>query len=132
MKLTGFIKEYNDISEAINFNALLGTEIQTDQELKNIITYLKQGYLLLSWMGYFIDFNSKELIAPDSYYTDGIWVWPAYLPYYVNRYPNFILDPAFKAHLKNRNFTFDITADFEINRRTYEDELSKKLGGIHF
>ncbi|CAM1353278.1 hypothetical protein [Tenacibaculum halocynthiae] len=55
-------------------------------------------------MGYFINFENDELIFPDSYYTDGVFICPSYLPYYLKKYPNFKLEEGFISHLISVNY----------------------------
>ena len=127
MKLTGFIKEYNSIKEAVSLNDLFTNTFESNDNVEGIIKYLNSGVLLMGWMGYFIDVKTKKLIAPDSYYTDGIWVWPSYLPYYLEMYPSMEIDPDFMAHLKNRNFELMVDERFESQKNMLEKELSERL-----
>jgi hypothetical protein len=128
MKYIGFVKEYNNIKEASSLEELISEKTLDTGETEKVIDYLKQGKLLLAWMGYFIDIKSKELIAPDSYYSDGIWVWPAYLPYYLNKY-KMKLDQEFLDHIRDNNFVIEVSEQFNKKKASLEQELSTKLGG---
>lgn len=66
------------------------------EEKSKIIDYLHDGILLTACCG-----TSDDIIHPEngvagvpSFYTDGKWVWPGDLVYYVNRY-NLALDLVF-------------------------------------
>ena len=95
MRPVGFIYELNQIRAARPFEEYRGAIYRDLDATEEIVTYLNNGKLIFAWMGYFIDFKTKEPIAPDAYYTDGVWVWPGYLSYYLNRHSNFILDKEF-------------------------------------
>lgn len=127
MKLTGFIKEHNEFKEAKAFEELLGEASSLDYDVQKVIHYLRSGKLLLAWMGYFFDIKTKKPIAPDSYYTDGLWVWPAYFPYYLENYPLYSIDPDFLAHMIDKNFELTIDNNFEANRDRMEEELYNKF-----
>ncbi|MFM7858740.1 MAG: hypothetical protein ACKO96_44165, partial [Flammeovirgaceae bacterium] len=72
MKYIGFIKEHNKIVEAISYSEVVHTKNDNNQILiEKVLNYLNSGSLIFSWMGYFIDFDNKTLIAPDSYYSYG-------------------------------------------------------------
>ena len=127
MKLVGFIKEYNQIKEAISLTELVSDNSELYTNSEKVINYLNNGVLLLGWMGYFIDVKSKKLIAPDSYHTDGIWVWPSYYTYYLEMYPFIKINPEFLAHMEGRNFEMNVDANFDNRKIKKEEELSLKL-----
>lgn len=127
MKLAGFIKEHNCIKEAVGLNELITNPSESYPNIEKVIKYLNSGALILAWMGYFIDEKKKILIAPDSYYTDGVWVWPAYLPYYLGVYPFLKLDPNFLSHIENQKFELKVDEKFENQKNVLEKELSEKL-----
>ena len=128
MKLIGFIKEYNNVKNAVSLeNALF---VQNDSFQKNkekVIEYLKQGELLLAWMGYFFDYHTREPIAPDSYFTDGVWVWPSYFPYYLEKYPNMYVDDSFLDYLISKDFNFKLNKEFIKNKNIYENQFAALL-----
>lgn len=130
MKLIGFIKEYNNLDEGIALDTLLDSKATAINDTEKVLDYLNQGILLLGWMGYFIDVRTKELIAPDSYFTDGVWVWPSYFPYYLKKYPSMQVDKEFITYLNAKSFDFKIDIDFDQNRNAYESALSSRLNSI--
>ena len=79
--------------------------------------------LVFGWMHYVSDPQTGKLITPHEYYTDGEWVWPAYLPHYLGtrslgaHYANFV------AHARDCRFVLvSKTALAAI-----EEELSRLL-----
>lgn len=129
MKYIGFIKEHNNIKEAIPFEKAIGGEFYEESTLAKIIEYLNSGVLLLSWMGYFTDFRTNGLIAPDSYFTDGIWVWPSHLPYYLKKHPNMILDKDFIEYLSSKQFKMNFENEFLKHKTELEKDFRDKLNG---
>ena len=127
MKLVGFIKEYNDVEGASCLDDLLDSNRCIEVDVEKILQYISQGVLLSCWMGYFIDVRTKELIAPDSYFTDGTWVWPAYFPYYLRSHPFMPIDKEFIEDLKSKNYHFALADEFKGHENEYEMELDKML-----
>jgi hypothetical protein len=123
MKYVGFIKEYNIIDSAKPLHDVIKYHDDRPDYL-DIINYLKDGILAFAWMGYFVDIETKALIATDSYFTDGLWVWPAYLPYYLSKYPDMHLDHDFVEYLRLKNYEITV-CEFEMAR--IENEISIKL-----
>ena len=124
MKYIGFIKEHNLINEAVPLNDLIKSDLLNHSDLiHKCIEYLNSGVLVFGWMGYFMDLETNKPIAPDSYYTDGIWIWPAYFSYYLIKYPNYPIDSDFIEYILNlkKETVFNIDLD------AIETELSLKL-----
>ena len=67
MKYVGFIKEYNIIDSAKPLQDVIKYH-DVKPDYLDIINYLKDGILAFAWMGYFVDIETKALIAPDSYF----------------------------------------------------------------
>lgn len=127
MKLVGFIKEHNCIKEAVAFEELVINGAMPSINSEKIVNYLNSGTLLLAWMGYFVDKKTKKLIGPDSYYTDGIWIWPSYFSYYLEMHPSMKIDPDFLSYVENKNFKLRMDDKFESQKDKLEKELSEKL-----
>jgi hypothetical protein len=125
MKLLGFIKEYNDLKESVTLDDFLHSTSPVEKDTEKMLDYLNKGVLVLGWMGYFIDVKTRKPIAPDSYFTDGTWVWPSYFPYYLKMFPEIQVDQEFINYLLSKNYHFE--NDFEDRIGALEDELSKKL-----
>ena len=126
MKYIGFLKNHNDVEGATFINQTLGDVNNNIETVNKIINYLNKGVLILGWMGYIVDSENNDLIAPDAYYSDGFWVWPSYFPYYIKKHKNYILDKSFLAYLNKRNFEYDNSFVFDVSK--IEFDLSKRLG----
>jgi hypothetical protein len=125
MKYIGFLKEYNQIAEATGLQQMKQTEANHDTD--KILQYLNQGALLFAWMGYVSDIETKALISPDAYYTDGVWVWPSYFLYYLGKYPKMKIEHEFIEYLQERNYEFMIDPNFHVSRGKMERDLLHKL-----
>jgi len=106
LKYIGFIKEHDDnIAESLSFNDITRSVQANDlQELLKIVDYLERGPLLLAWMNYTYDLKTNLPIGPNSFHTDGVWVWPSYLSYYLTKFPHYPINREFVDHLYFQNF----------------------------
>jgi len=84
IKFVGIIKEHE------NFRMRIGRYIKdltasTEKEdyLDNVVFYLEHGVRVFAFLEEVFDGNI--FIAPLVFYTDGKWIWPSYLPYYLKR-----------------------------------------------
>lgn len=127
MKLIGFIKEHNNIEEAVDYSAFKEGILTNNYVVTDIISYLNSGVYLFGWMGVFMDLDNQAIISPDCYYTDGVYVWPAYFPYYIQKYPNQFIDDDFLSHVSENNFRIDETKINELTKSELERELSEEL-----
>lgn len=123
MRYIGFIKEYDNIPESFSLNSY--RKQKDDDEIENIVNYLKSGNIALSWMGVFIDIENKNFIAPQIYYTDGEWIWPAYLIYYLERDKSFNLEKEFIDSLKRKRYIPQVVSKEELSE--IENTFSRKL-----
>jgi len=126
MNYVGFIKEYDNIDEAIPYNSLFREKENNIDLTKNIIDYLNNGILFFGWMGYIKDLKDNELAVPQDYYTDGNWIWPAYFPFFLTKYTNVYIDPAFKNYLTSNKFIFKCILS-EDDKYQLELDFIKKL-----
>ncbi|UCA61229.1 hypothetical protein KB553_06780 [Chryseobacterium rhizoplanae] len=128
MRYIGFIKEYNNIPESFSLNSYRNQN-GDNNEIENIINYLKNGNIALSWMGVFIDVENKNFIAPQIYYTDGEWIWPSYLVYYLEREKSFDLGKEFIDSLKRKKYIPKIILKEELSEieNTFSQKLEKYL-----
>jgi len=129
MKLIGFIKEHNNLPEALPLKDVLGSTPNDLTIISSVIKYLNEGILVLSWMGYFMDLDNKTPVAPDSYFTDGEYVWPAYFSYYLEKYSNYKIDQEFLNHISNNHFVVDKANISSSDVTKWERNLSDKLNG---
>ncbi|SMD08375.1 hypothetical protein [Pedobacter africanus] len=127
MKYVGFIKENTNIKEAISFEDMIKSKADYDHEtLKKIKSYLSNGLLVFSWMGYTQDPIKKVFIAPDGYSTDGEWIWPDYYYYYIDNY-SIEVDREFFMHMSKVGFDLKISDKLLESQGTIEDEMQKKF-----
>ncbi|GHN01654.1 hypothetical protein WSM22_31430 [Cytophagales bacterium WSM2-2] len=104
MRLTGFLRENMNI---VCVDDIHISETPNDvQLLARIQAYLLQGKTIISFMHICVD-EQENLIGPSQIYTDGNWVWPNYLIYFLNKYQNLKIDADFIAHMVKNDFTID-------------------------
>ncbi|UPK67897.1 hypothetical protein [Chitinophaga filiformis] len=84
MKFVGIIRDHE------NFRVKGGRYIKDvtasagkEDYLDNVVFYLEHGVRVFSFLEEV--FDGGIFIAPLVFYTDGKWIWPSYLPYYLNR-----------------------------------------------
>lgn len=103
LKRQGFYREmpYGKRNDPSIFDFI--QEKENDNEEK-IINYLKQGIVLVSCGGIVNDIVKPEngIAGCPDMLTDGVWLWPGELSYYVEKY-HILLDAEFiKAMQKNK------------------------------
>jgi len=127
MKYIGFVREITNIEESVTLSELPNASVDYDEEtLKQIKNYLDSGVCIFGWMGYSEDPLTKQPIAPDGFFTDGKWVWPNYLYYYIEKYsmevnPDFILD------MQSAKFKFNPSNTLRSSLGKLELELAAKI-----
>ena len=89
--------------------------------LKKVCQYLHSAKMVIGWMGYFQGFETKEFIAPDSYLTDGVWVWPSYLSYYLNKGFHNLLNVDFLHHVRTRYYEKDDSIEVKQYMNVYKN-----------
>lgn len=108
MEYTGFIKEYDGILSNKNLSDFFNGDSLDQKIVEKIINYLSHGINVISWMHIIHDLQSNEIISEGhGVETDGSWFWPSYLPYYLKKYPNFVIENKFLNYLLNKNFAID-------------------------
>jgi hypothetical protein len=123
VRLVGFIKEHNDIEDSFPIKSYLSDDSLSESEVSSVINYLERGDIVLAWMGVFLDVETQDYIAPDCYYSDGEWVWPAYLSHYLKKYSNLKLPESFLSKALVQQKYGPITT----NLVAIEKQLSEKL-----
>jgi len=125
IKFIGFIEKHNSkVYESRKLSDLIGEKKKPKKRIE-IITYLEKGEIVISWMGYFEDNETGDILSPDCYYTDGNYIWPSYLIYYLKKYPNFKLEKQFIDYLEKSNFLFPSVSKNKI--KLLESNFSKIL-----
>jgi hypothetical protein len=125
-KTTGFVREFNDVPGSIPLLALTtGSTRLSAKNRKLLIDYMKKsGEMVFSWMGYFVEPDTGSLLGPDCYYSDGIWVWPGYLVYYVENFSEIQIEDEFIRHVVQGNAYKALT---QKEKEDIENFLSKFL-----
>ncbi|GEN69683.1 hypothetical protein [Chryseobacterium rhizosphaerae] len=129
MKYIGFIKEYNKIPESFSLNEYKSKQNYANEEKEKILHYLKKGDVILTWMGVFLDLDNNNFIGPQIYYTDGEWIWPLYLIYYLEKEIFFDLEEEFTNYLKERKYKLNILSEEKLREIEYDfsDKLERYL-----
>jgi len=125
MKLVGFIKEH-DHKLGYSFNDVMQKSLK-EYDTEAIINYLDKGVLIFGWMGYFNNLETNEPVAPLAYYTDGIWVWPSYFSYYLEKYRSITFDNNFLHYLQSKNFKFLKDPDINEKIQLFERQLNEEM-----
>ncbi|MFF7357368.1 hypothetical protein ACFZA1_32820 [Streptomyces filipinensis] len=97
LKRVGFYETSEEVNNLTRSNAA------TDEQL--IANYLSNGETLIatgSWADDLVDPHNTR-ICQYMVHTDGTWVWPSSLPYYVSRY-HIELPTDFTQHMESRNW----------------------------
>ena len=97
------------------------------EEIENICAYLNSGVVLITCCG-----TSTDVIKPEngiagtpSVLTDGKWVWPGDLEYYVRSY-RLALAPEFISDMRDNNWTVDLK-ESDLDYASIEIEGSKLI-----
>lgn len=113
MKLVGFIKEYDNIEDALPFHQMVyGSRLHPGVVRDRLNRYMAAGQKVFAWMSFCSDLETGESICPNAYYTDGVWVWPAYFKYYLEVSNSIYVAPEFLTYLENRDFMFEAPDEF--------------------
>ena len=104
LKLVGF---YRELPHGLKSGPSLGDMISTypqEEEMK-IVSYLKQGLVIIACIGRATDILSEKEIVIGSPHilTDGEWAWPNDLAYYVETY-HAKVPSAFIEYMKENNW----------------------------
>ena len=131
LKYIGFIQEYNNIPEALPYvDVFDNNHNKISNTITKIVNYLDKGYLACSCPGVIMDLNNENLLYPDAYFTDGVYIWPSYFLYYLVHYPNFKIDKEFIDYLLKKEFKYTTIGFFKKRKlRKMENYLEDKLIG---
>lgn len=105
LKKIGFFKELAhglDDGESLKDNILNKPQAYEDK----IINYLKSGIIYCNSPGLIMDVLTKndKIIGNLNILTDGVWLWPSDLSYYVEQY-HVKINEDFVDHMKKTNWT---------------------------
>lgn len=126
MKTVGFIKEHDKVKGAIPFAEFLTNRRFPERVISSLSAYLKKGTLIAGWMSHLRALDDIEEVIPSGsgYFSDGYYIWPGYLVYYLGKYQTARLDAGFLEYvLDNEHQEMNILSSKEINM--LDLELSK-------
>ena len=85
MKYVGFLQQHDACPVAEDLQTLPAgrPSLEAREAFAAVTCHQQRAAYVFGWMHYVSDPQTGELIAPHGYYTDGEWVWPAYLPHYL-------------------------------------------------
>lgn len=105
MKTIGFIKPHDKHDEAKYLSEYLEDSYENNDK-EALLNYLKKGVLCIDWMEWLFEDESDDAVSigANTCSTDGVWIWPNYLEFYLNKYSNFRLDQEFMDYvIENQN-----------------------------
>lgn len=119
----GLIKVGKSLKELQN--ETLDSFVKAHQE--SILKYLNSGNLVFAFLHYVYN-EENEPIAPLSFYSDGKWVWPSYLAYYIARGYYSLLPDEFITDIISNNFTVPLIEeeDIRLAERLYMSTYNTK------
>lgn len=106
MKIIGFISEHNDMPGSMPFASYIEMSSQalSSEKLHKVINYLETGPIVLAWMNFINDLETGEPAVPNGYHSDGQFVWPSYLAYYIKKHRAFPIDESFLEAIRSSNY----------------------------
>lgn len=120
----GFYKEmtYGSDNDS-SIKPLINTEI--DKELiDKVCRYLDSGIVIMECCGTTTDALNQDngIAGVPSLLTDGVWVWPGDLSYYVKKY-NIKLNNDFLATIMKNNFCITVDSEELLKNSIYIDDI---------
>ncbi len=106
----GFFRELHDDPSLPSIREAIRSSRHPDED--RIVAYLNAGVCLAACGGVQHDVlnpSSKRVTSPDMV-TDGVWLWPGELPYYVAVH-GVELPPEFVAHMQQNGWTVRAPSD---------------------
>jgi len=130
LKFIGFISEYNpEIANAIPYKSYFKGNAIEEMYRHKVLEYVKSAIPLAATMRGIKDLASGEFIGSDACCTDGKWVWPDYMMYYLEHKPDYMVEESFLQDLIDNNFTYDKS---KLNEEKLNFLLSKQIYGWWF
>lgn len=104
MKFVGIIKEHEGglVKIGTSINNLTILDNPPLEHLDKIVSYLENGKRVISFLHEV--FDGKTSLGALSYLTDGKWIWPSYLAYYLKRGYKSLLDNEFIKDVVKNDF----------------------------
>lgn len=119
MKFVGIISDYETGLVKIGRplkelqDERLTAVIKANALWERVLNYLNSGRLVFAFLHYVYN-EQNEPIAPLSFYSDGKWVWPSYLSYYITHGYYSLLPDDFIKDITSNNFIVPLISDEEI------------------
>ncbi|WP_151087957.1 hypothetical protein [Hymenobacter baengnokdamensis] len=131
MKLIGFIKQHDAILDAVDFLDFKKASEHNPKFIASSKLHLSRIYfrncpIVFGWMNYFKDLDTGEIIEPQSYYSDGEWIWPSYFMYYLNKFNSWGLYQDFFNSIENKKYHVNVSNEAEIEAEIVLLNLFKK------
>jgi hypothetical protein len=100
LQWVGFIAEHDPNEHAVPYADFAAQLVDAPAEaVARAVAFLQRGRVLFATMGCFRDLETGQSVAPKIYYTDGQWIWPSYLAYYLHQRQQ-LLPGNFFAHVQ--------------------------------
>jgi hypothetical protein len=115
MEFVGILKEHEGglIKNGRSLSTYPISDVKDFEDIDNIINYLENGTILVAFLHWVNDAHNNP-IAPMTIYTDGKWLWPSYLVYYLRQHYYSLLPNEFIDDIKNNKFIAPVLTRFEI------------------
>lgn len=105
VKFIGFLKEkIPNTSNSLNLSDYIDSSYRfsINSNRDKIIRYLDSGIDLTYFTLWLYDNGSS--IGPYTIKSDGTWIWPSYLSYYLKKYNNFKVDNSFFIDIERNDY----------------------------
>lgn len=114
MKCVGFFNEY----ECNGLYSLKELKKRKRSNDVKIVDYIKNGfpYVCAAHICYDV-FDNQTSIGGYKILTDGLYIWPNYFGYYIEKY-NIAVDDDFLEHIKKHNYKLPVEDDIVKTLRT--------------
>jgi hypothetical protein len=113
-KFIGFLNTQDFFFDELNSVKYEVSKTPLDKNLiQNIINYLHKGKNFYGVMSTYYD--GTERIGHMDFYTDGIWIWTEYFPYFLKKNPNIAIDESFISHISSNNFQVNGISEEHLN-----------------
>ncbi len=126
MKIIGLLEEHDSDSfctRTLNERLSGSTSIVSVKEKQMLINYLNRGVPVMKLLSFLIDVDGEH-IGPHVLYTDGIWLWPGYYSFYIQKYAQLSVSEEFIKHVEKKQFE-DI--EISVSEKKYIEYILMKV-----
>jgi len=99
MNIIGFLKNHDLETRCSQDIILSAKNINPDNELDLVISYLKKWSILIACTLWLTDIDGED-IGEYIIYTDGEWIWPSYYSFYLRKYNSIKIPDEFINYIK--------------------------------